>query len=47
MYGLDYEERIKACEILKLSDRMVRKNLIQMFKILNNLDEINCHKARF
>ena len=44
MYELDYEERIKACGIPKLSDRKVRGNLIHMYKVLNNLEEINWYK---
>ena len=32
-------------EIPKLSDRRVRGNLIQMYKVLNNLEEINWYKG--
>ena len=42
---LDYEERINAWGIPKLSDRRVRGNLIQMYKVLNNLEEINWYKG--
>ena len=45
MYGLDYEERIKAWGIPKLIDRRVRGNLIQMYKVLNNLEEIDWYKG--
>lgn len=45
LHGLDYEERIKAWGIPKLSDRRIRENLIQMYNLLNNLDEINWYKG--
>ena len=45
LYGLDYEERIKALGISKLSDRRVKGNLIQMYVVLNNLEEINWYKC--
>ena len=38
-------EWIMRRELWKLSDRSVRGNLIQMYKVLNNLEEINWYKG--
>ena len=39
--NLSYEKRLEEWELTKLSDRRLRGDLIQMYKILKNLDEIS------
>jgi hypothetical protein len=39
--NLSYEERLEKWELTKLSERRLRKDLIQMYKILKNHDEIS------
>ncbi len=39
--SLSYEERLKRLDMFPLKDRRIRGDLIETFKILNNIDHIN------
>ena len=41
--NLSYEERIKKLKLTTLEKRRKRGDLIQMFKIIKNIDEVNWH----
>ena len=42
---LNYEDRCKKFKITNLTDRRIRGDLIQQYKIINNLDEINWYSS--
>ena len=39
--GLSYEERLKKLDMFSLRDRCIRGDLIETFKVLNNIDKID------
>ncbi|MEJ1594469.1 hypothetical protein SMA75_25615, partial [Escherichia coli] len=39
--GLPYEERLKRLDMFSLKDRRIRGDLIQTFKIVKNIDNVN------
>ena len=41
MYNLEYEERLKRLNLFKLSDRRMRGDMISVYKILNNLTDVD------
>ena len=41
MYDLDYEERLKRLNLFKLSERRMRGDMISVYKILNNLTDVD------
>ena len=40
LYNLSYEERLKRLNITSLKDRRVRGDLIEIYKVVRGLDEI-------
>jgi ribonuclease P/MRP protein subunit RPP40 len=41
MKGMSYEERLKFLDMTTLETRRVRGNLIEVFKIMKGMDDVN------